>query len=297
MSAIRTVAIAGLGLIGGSLARDLAARGVRVLGWDSDGGAVDAALGEGVLAAALGEDWEGLEDANALVLAVPVGAAAHVLAAALPRLGRVPLVTDAGSTKASIVAAARRLALAAKFVGAHPLAGDHRSGWAASRTGLFDGATVYLTPSPDSTADAVSIARELWTAVGGVVTEIGPGEHDRRLAWTSHLPQVVSSALAAALAGRGIARGDLGPGGLEVIRLAASSPDLWRDVLADNAAEVADAIRAVECRLAAIRAAVESGDAEGIHAWLADANAWAAREDGRAAAVLAIDPLAGVSST
>jgi len=279
VSAIRTVAIAGLGLIGGSLARDLAALGVRVLGWDEDADAVGAALREGVLAAALGEDWEGLEDADAFVLAVPVRAAASVLAAALPRLGRVRLVTDAGSTKASIVTAAGRLGVAAKFVGAHPLAGDHRSGWPASRRGLFDGATVYLTPSPESTAEAVSLARELWTAVGGVVTEICAGEHDRRLAWTSHLPQVVSSALAAALAGQGIARGDLGPGGLEVTRLAASSPDLWRDILADNAAEVTDAIRAVERRLAAIRAAIESGDAEAIRAWLTNANAWGARDD------------------
>jgi prephenate dehydrogenase len=278
VSGIHTVAIAGLGLIGGSLARDLAGNGVRVLGFDTDGDALDAALREGVVAAALGAEWGGLEDADVFVLAVPVRAAGDVLAAALSRLGRVRLVTDAGSTKRSIVAAARSLGLAAKFVGAHPLAGDHRSGWAASRPGLFEGATVYLTPSTESTEDVVSLARELWTGVGGVVTEIDADEHDRRLAWTSHLPQVVSSALAAALAEQGIARRDLGPGGRDVTRLAASSPEMWRDILADNAAAVAEAVHAVEGRLAALRIAIESGDAEGISAWLTDANAWGARE-------------------
>jgi prephenate dehydrogenase len=273
---VRTVAIAGLGLIGGSLARDLAARGVRVLGADVDRGTVDAALCEGVLSAALGEDWGGLEDADVFVLAVPVRAAPALLESALPRLDGVRLITDAGSTKTSIVAAARRLGLGATFVGAHPLAGDHRSGWASSRPGSFDGATVYITPTDASTADAVSLARALWTSVGGMVTEIGVDEHDRRLAWTSHLPQVVSSVLAAALAEQGIARGDLGPGGRDVTRLAASSPAMWRDILADNAAAVADAIGAVERRLASIRTAIESGDEAAIRAWLADAKMWGA---------------------
>ena len=275
---LRTVAIAGLGLIGGSLARDLAARGVRVLGYDRDPDAVDAALREGVIAAALGDDWGGLEDADALVLAVPVRAATALLRDALPRLGGLRLITDAGSTKSSIVAEARRLELGARFVGAHPLAGATASGWAASRTGLFAGATIYLTPMDESSPGAVDLARELWTSVGGTLVEMDADEHDRLLAWTSHLPQVVSSALAAALAERGIARSALGPGGRDVTRLAASSPKMWRDILADNAGAVAEAIGAVERQLAAVRAAIESGDAGGIRAWLEGGSAWGARK-------------------
>ena len=273
-----TVAIAGLGLIGGSLARDLAARGVRVLGYDANRATLHAALAEGVIAAAPGDDWAGLEDADALVLAVPVHAAAETLRDALPRLGGVRLITDAGSTKAEIVVQAARLGIGARFVGAHPLAGDTRSGWAASRTGLFDGARVYLTPSAESSRAAADLARWLWTSVGGRTVELAADEHDRLLAWTSHLPQVVSSALGAALAERGIARGELGPGGRGATRLAASSPEVWRGILADNAANVTAAILEVERQLAAARAAIESGDAEAIGRWMEIGHAWGERE-------------------
>jgi prephenate dehydrogenase len=274
VTGIRTVAVAGLGLIGGSLARDLGARGVRVLGYDPDAGALDGAVAEGVVSA-LGPGLEGVEDADALVLAVHVCAAPALLEAAAPRLGRVRLITDAGSTKASIVAAAARLGLGAKFVGAHPLAGDHRSGWPAARLGLFTGATLYLTPSAESGAEAVALARELWTVVGARTVEIGAEEHDRLLAWTSHLPQVVSSALAAVLAGRGITRGDLGGGGRDVTRLAGSSSAVWRDILADNAAAVSDAIAEMERQLASVRAAIDAGDADAISAWLTESAEWA----------------------
>ncbi|HET7464591.1 MAG TPA: prephenate dehydrogenase/arogenate dehydrogenase family protein [Longimicrobium sp.] len=270
----RTVAVAGLGLIGGSLARDLAARGVRVLGYDADRSTLEAALGSGVVAAALGEGWGGVEDADALVVAVPVRAAAAMLRDARPRLAGVRLITDAGSTKAAIVAEAGRLGIGARFVGAHPLAGGTRSGWAAARAGLFEGATVYLTPSAESSPEAVDLARSLWASVGGRAVEMTADEHDRLLAWTSHLPQVVASAVGAALAERGIAPGQLGPGGHGVTRLAASSPDVWRDILADNAANVTTALAAVERHLAAARAAIESGDVAAIRAWLEVGRDW-----------------------
>lgn len=253
MSGIGTVAVAGLGLIGGSAARDLAAAGARVLGWDRDRASVDAALGEGVIAAALGPELEGLEEADVFLIAVPVGAATEVLEAALPRLGRARLVTDTGSTKASIVETACRLGIGNRFVGSHPFAGDHRSGWSASRAGLFGAASVYLCPTPQSSPDAISLARELWGSLGAVPIDIDAGEHDRRLAWTSHLPQVVSSALMAVLEGHGFAREDLGPGGRDMTRLAGSSPALWADILRDNRANVVEALSALEAELARMR--------------------------------------------
>jgi len=258
------VAVAGLGLIGGSLARDLAARGVRVLGHDRDPEAVDAALAEGVVAAPLEKDFGGLEDADALVVAVPVRAAGAVLEAALPRLGSVPLVTDAGSTKRGIAAAAERLGLGDRFVGGHPLAGDHTSGWAASRRGLFEGARVYLCPSANASAAALALARELWTAAGGVVVEMDAGDHDRLLAWTSHLPQVASSALAATLAVQGIARSDLGRGGRDVTRLAGSSAEVWTDIALDNADFLLGGIDGMRARLDAIRDALAAGDRDRV---------------------------------
>ena len=253
MSGIGTVAVAGLGLIGGSAARDLAAAGARVLGWDRDRASVDSALGEGVIAAALGQELEGLEEVDVFVIAVPVGAAVEVLEAALPRLGRARLVTDTGSTKASIAEAASRLGIGERFVGSHPFTGDHRSGWSASRAGLFDAAPVYLCPTPQSSPDAISLARELWAALGATPIEIDAAEHDHRLAWTSHLPQVVSSALMAVLEGHGFTREDLGPGGRDMTRLAGSSPSLWADILRDNRANVVEALAALEQEVARVR--------------------------------------------
>jgi prephenate dehydrogenase len=264
LTELRSVAVAGLGLIGGSLARDLAARGIRVLGYDRDPAAVDAALADGVVAAALDGGFGGLEEADALVLAVPVRAAPAVLEAARPRLGPVRLVTDAGSTKRGIAAAADRLGLASRFVGAHPLAGDHLSGWPASRRGLFDGARVYLCPAPAASAEARALARELWTAAGAALVEMDAAEHDRLLAWTSHLPQMVSSSLAATLAEQGVARADLGRGGRDVTRLAGSSAEVWTDIALDNADALLAGVDAMRARLDAIRAALAAGDREGV---------------------------------
>jgi prephenate dehydrogenase len=274
VSGFGTVAVAGLGLIGGSVARDLAAAGVRVLGWDRDAASVGAAVGEGVVSAALGPGFEGLEEADVFLVAVPVGAAPAVLQAARPRLARARLVTDAGSTKASIAAAAERMGLDDRFVGGHPFAGDTRAGWEASRTGLFTGKTVYLCPTPHSSSAAVALARELWTRIGGVPVELEAQEHDRRVAWSSHLPQVVSTALAQALAATGIGPGELGTGGQSATRLAGSSADVWLDILRDNRAHVVEGLAALEARIGSIRAAIDADDAEAIRTAFLAANRW-----------------------
>ncbi|CAA9333315.1 MAG: hypothetical protein AVDCRST_MAG89-2245, partial [uncultured Gemmatimonadetes bacterium] len=190
---IESAAILGLGLIGGSLARDLAANGVRVFAGDRDEAAVRAAAEQGI---ARPLTWN--EPMDVVVLAVPVVAARELLRELAGRMEGVRLITDAGSTKRSIVDAAEQMGIGARFVGSHPLAGDHRSGWDASRAGLFEGARVYLSPSPSTDADALELARELWTRVGAVPEVMDAVEHDRRLAWTSHLPQAASTALARA---------------------------------------------------------------------------------------------------
>ncbi|HET7322311.1 MAG TPA: prephenate dehydrogenase/arogenate dehydrogenase family protein, partial [Longimicrobiaceae bacterium] len=168
---IQSAAVVGLGLIGGSVARDLAALGVRVLGRDRDASAVGAAVEEGVVASALGDDLSGVQDAELVVLALPVSAAAAALRALRPHLGAARLVTDVGSTKRGIIAAAVECDLGDRFVGSHPLAGSEASGWSASREGLFRDAPVYLSPTPATAPPALSLARELWTALGGVHVE------------------------------------------------------------------------------------------------------------------------------
>jgi prephenate dehydrogenase len=269
-----TIAVLGLGLIGGSLARDLAAAGARVLGHDADDATLAAAREAGVVAEALDDELEGLEAAEVAVLAVPVAAAPALLARAAPRLAGARLVTDVGSTKRAIVAAAAETGLADRFVGGHPLAGDHRSGWSATRTGLFRGMPVYLCPSPASSPAAVARAVELWCAVGAVPETVDAESHDRRVAWTSHLPQAASSALARALAAAGVPRAGLGPGGRDVTRLAAGSAAMWCGIALENAAELDRALAALGAEVDRLRAALRAGDRDAVHAWFADGRRW-----------------------
>ncbi|HEU0302087.1 MAG TPA: prephenate dehydrogenase/arogenate dehydrogenase family protein [Longimicrobium sp.] len=266
---IRSVAIVGLGLIGGSLARDLAARGVRVYASDADYGTLQKAITLGIVAGMWDE-----ERVDAVVFAVPVLEVPVVTRWLMDRLDGVRLITDAGSTKRSIVARAEKLGWGDRFVGSHPLAGDHRSGWDASRAGLFDGARVFLCPTPSTSGQAMELAAGLWTMVGGRPEVVDADEHDRRLAWTSHLPQAVSSTLGRALAGQGIGRVELGPGGRDVTRLAGSSPEMWADIALDNADALLPALEAMEAELRALRDALSAGDRERLRALFAAAREW-----------------------
>ncbi|HEV2131793.1 MAG TPA: prephenate dehydrogenase/arogenate dehydrogenase family protein, partial [Longimicrobiaceae bacterium] len=271
---IRSAAVVGLGLIGGSLARELAARGVRVLAHDRDTAALQAALEEGVVHASLGESLEGVGEADLLVIAVPVDAAPAVLSIVRSQLGSVRLVTDVGSTKQAVVRAAEALGIGERFVGSHPLAGDHRSGWSASRPGLFRDARVYLCPTPTTGEAALELARQLWTGLGAEPELLDAQAHDQRLAWTSHLPQAASTALAQALAAAGIAPCDLGPGGRDVTRLAGSSPEMWTGIALENAAALSGATEALEERLRELRAALRRGDEQAVHRFFEAGREW-----------------------
>jgi prephenate dehydrogenase len=274
-----TVAIVGLGLIGGSLARDLAALGVGVVGVDRDPGTVEAALLAGVIAR--GHDGahldEALADAAVVILAAPVGALPGLIegvSGAAPRA----LISDVGSTKRSVAAAAAAAGCAHRFVGAHPMAGDTASGWAAARPGLFAGAPVWLCPGPGAPASAVTRIEAIWRQVGALPRTIDPVAHDRLLAWSSHLPQLVASALGTALAGAGVARDLLGPGGRDTTRLAASDPVVWTDILLDNRDQVGDAVDGLLQSLARLRAALDNGDRRELDAVLQAARGWAAAD-------------------
>ncbi|HSW29344.1 MAG TPA: prephenate dehydrogenase [Longimicrobiales bacterium] len=268
-----TVAIIGLGLIGGSLARDLSALGRRVLGYDRDAATLRSALAEGCIHA-LPDAHRAIEEADVVVIALPVGAAPPTVAELAPLLENAALITDVGSTKRSIVAAAEAAGLGVRFVGSHPLAGDHRSGWDASRPGLFRGAPCFLCPARGASDAAVERAAALWRSVGAVPQRISAAEHDARMAWASHLPQAAASALAAALAGSGYGADALGPGGRQATRLAESSPALWTDILLDNADQVEPALAALEAEVAQLRGCVRQRDAATLARLLSEAKAW-----------------------
>lgn len=269
----RTVAIVGLGLIGGSLARDLAARGARVLGYDRDQESVRLALASGAVHAALDAALTGIAEAEWLILAVPVSEAAEILGAIASTSEQLTLITDVGSTKRGTADAARRLGLP-QFVGSHPLAGCHRSGWSASRPGLFEGATVFLCSDPCTRAEAVEHARVLWESLGANPALRSAEEHDEHMAWVSHLPHLASFALALAIQSQGKAYSDLGPGGRDAVRLAASSPAMWRAIGMENAAAISRAISALERELQGLRSALERDDGVGLEARIARSATW-----------------------
>ena len=274
---IDSVAIIGLGLMGGSLARDLKARGVRVLGFDRDAHSAQLALSENVIDSVLTEELSGIEGAQVLVLAVPVKAAHRILEMCAPQLAQTMLITDVGSVKREIQATAENLGLGDRFVGAHPFAGDHRAGWNASRVGLYQDARVFMCPSAETSPALLATAEELWRAVGAVPEVTSAAEHDERMAWTSHLPQVAATALAHAFEHHGIGPDDLGPGGRSATRLAGSDAEMWADIAMENSAAIASAIAELEKQLSAARTAIRTGDPHAIRAFFTDSASWAAR--------------------
>jgi prephenate dehydrogenase len=274
---IDSVAIIGLGLMGGSLARDLAARGVRVVGFDSNRESLQAALEEEVIADALGDDFAGIENVLAVVLAVPVKSAETILWACAPRLGKANLITDVGSVKRGIVTTAEKLGLGKHFVGSHPFTGDHRAGWSAARSNLYKGARVFLCPSAETSDGALAAAQELWSTVGALTQNMSADEHDQRIAWTSHLAQITATALAHALGQQGILSDELGPGGRSVTRLAASDADVWTDIALENGAELAAAIAELEKRLSLARAAIAAADAAAVREFFTVGATWSVR--------------------
>lgn len=271
------VGVVGLGLIGGSLVHDLTCAGRRVIGWDPDPGALQCAEEEtGLVPAA---DLAGVlqAGAGAVILAAPV----HTLPGLIEVVGRERyrgVVMDVASTKRSVLRAAEAAGVAGRFVGAHPLAGDHRQGWSAARTGLFAEARVFLCRLPGTDEAAVQVAEALWRSVGARPEHMDADAHDSLMAAVSHLPQAVASALGATLAGLDSRVGDLGPGGRDATRLAGSAPDLWTGILLDNADQVLPALARLQDELAGLAGALARRDAHAVRRQLERGREWRTRQ-------------------
>jgi len=268
------IAVIGLGLMGGSMARALHARGVYVLGFDRDGTQLEAALRDGAVQEALASDLAGIATAEVVVLALPVDATVALLPSLAACIGDARLVMDLASTKNSIVAAAESAGLGPRFVGAHPLTGSHRTGWGASRASLFDDARVFLCPTRSTTAGALQLAQSLWRELRAGVEVLDATAHDDQMAWRSHLPHLLSSALAVTLRDAGVRRSALGPGGRDMTRLAGGSPAMWLPIVEDNAAAIVDALVACEQHLRTFREAVAAGDRAAIARFLKAGVEW-----------------------
>ena len=245
-----TVAIVGLGLVGGSLARALTAAGYRVIGHDRPP-VLRQAMSARAIAVAARSVPLAVADADIVVLAASPRANRRLL----PQVGRAARVgatlTDVGSVKRGICSDARRRGLD-RFVGGHPMAGREASGFAASKPDLFRERRWILTPDADTAPGAVRALRALVRAVGARPVLMPPAEHDRVVAFLSHVPQVVAWALfGAAKADRATARhlDVAGPAFGDMTRLARSPRALWREILRENEKEVTAALGALAAHL------------------------------------------------
>ncbi len=254
------VAIVGLGLIGASLG--LAARerlGAQVSGFDSDPGAVDAALALGAIDSGAGPLAGAVAEAEAVFLAAPVGALPRLAGAVLELVGPGCVVSDVGSTKRSLCEAVSD----PRFVGGHPLAGAESRGSAAARGDLFAGATWYLTPGPASSAATLAGVRALVEGLGALPAEIDAGTHDRLMASVSHLPHVFANVLVAQLAQLD-GGGAVGPSFRDATRVAGANSELWSDIFLDNREAVDAAISEAITALRGVQELLASGDRDGL---------------------------------
>ena len=239
------VTIVGLGLVGGSLARALARKGYRVTGVDASGTTRRAARRSGACVRVTARLRDALAGTELLVLAAPPLANLRLLLS-LARETRAPrlIVTDVSSVKRRICAAGARLR-GLDFVGGHPMAGRERSGFAASDPDLFRGRPWILTPARSRPASGR--VRAMVRDVGALPVRLTPAQHDRAVAFVSHLPQLVAWALAD-VARSGRARAPLGrlagPAFLDMTRIASSPRGLWREILEENRDELGRALRA-----------------------------------------------------
>lgn len=240
------LAVIGLGLIGGSLARALrAAKAVTTItGFDPDPEQRRRALELGVIDQAMESAEEAAHAADVIVLAVPVLHTAEAALSVRAGLGPNSILTDVGSTKVSVLEDITRVfgQIPPRFVAAHPIAGTEKSGVAASRVDLFRNHRVVLTPHEGQDPAALADVRAMWEAVGARVVEMDAPCHDAVFAATSHLPHVLAYAFVDMLTRLDNAADifpNAGGGFRDFTRIASSSPEMWHDIVRANRHEVA----------------------------------------------------------
>ncbi len=263
------VVIFGAGLIGGSFALALRRAGAvrEVVGFGRSHATLDQARELGIIDRAGADICAEVGDADLVLLATPVGQMGRLMADIAPHLGERTLVTDGGSTKGDVVAAARENMgdRVVQFVPAHPIAGAELSGAAAARAELYQGKRVVLTPLVENSAAAVARVRRAWELCGAQVAELSPEQHDEVFAAVSHLPHLLSFALVHDLAlreNRDQLLSFAASGFRDFTRIAASSPEMWRDIcLANRSALLGEMDRYMQ-ELDTIRAALTERDAD-----------------------------------
>jgi prephenate dehydrogenase len=267
----RRLAVIGVGLIGGSCALALKRAGMvgRVVGVGRSPANLERAVALGVIDEIATDLASGVSDADAILIATPVGQMPRVFGILRDAMAADAIVTDGGSTKCDVVAAARSQlgARLPRFVPAHPIAGAERSGADAARADLFVGRQVVLTPLADAATDALERVHDFWAACGARVSSLTPEGHDSVFAAVSHLPHALAYALVHMIAARpdaGTLFGFAAGGFRDFTRIASSSPEMWRDICLANRSSLIAELDAYVDALARLRALLDGADGDGL---------------------------------
>lgn len=270
-----SVAILGLGVMGGSLARalsELEGR-PRVMGWSPRAQEREAAERAGVVDAAPTSRDEAVEDAELVVLATPLRASCDLMGEIARTAPPDATLSDVASLKAPLVRAAAAAGVERRWVGCHPMAGSEASGFEASSSSLYRGARVWIVANGGARDHATRV-HALWRSIGARPSEIDADEHDRLMAIASHLPQLAANALASVMMEAGIKPEQLGPGGRDTTRLAASSAELWSDLLEHAAPDLVHGLRELSRAAGRVADMLEAGDVDGVGSLMRTTKAW-----------------------
>lgn len=263
--------VIGCGLMGGSFALALKRAGLvrRVIGYSKSPSTIERAKKLGVIDVGAESALQAVAGSDIVIIAVPVAATEATFRAIRHLVEPGILFMDVGSTKRDVVDAARRVLREriGSFVPAHPIAGKEASGIEQADANLFAGRQVILTPLPQTAPELVQKAADVWAAVGSQVLKMSPENHDAAFAAVSHLPHLLAFAYFNAVTNQSAGRDYLslaGPGFRDFTRIAASSPEVWRDILLANREEVLKQSLRFRQALDAIEAALGNGNGDAV---------------------------------
>ncbi|MBE9137942.1 prephenate/arogenate dehydrogenase [Nodosilinea sp. LEGE 07088] len=262
------IAIIGLGLIGGSLGLDLTRQGYAVRGIARRAATVEAALAMGAVTEA-STDLAAVAGADVVFICTPIDVTVATAAAIAPHLDAEAVLTDVASVKGKIVPAIA--ALWPNFVGGHPMAGKAEAGLAVAEAGLFQGRPYVLTPTEATKPAALERVRAIAASLGANLCQCHPDQHDRAVAWISHLPVMVSSSLILACQGEAdpailaLAQTLASSGFQDTSRVGGGVPELGMLMARHNRAAVLDAIAQYQQQLEQVRNAIATEDWDAVH--------------------------------
>ena len=268
---IKKLVIFGVGLIGGSLALALKRANYceQIVGCSRQVEGLQKAVELGVIDSYTLDPAQAVKGADMILLAVPMGAMASVLSSIKGHTEANAVITDAGSAKASVVAAAESVygVIPDNFVPGHPIAGAEKSGVEAALVDLYDDHKVIVTPLPQTSSDAEQRVIKMWEAAGAEVESMDVKKHDRVLAATSHLPHALAFALVDTLSRSEVSEDifHYAAGGFrDFTRIASSDPVMWRDICLENRQAILESIEAFQKNLSGLHDMVSGADSDGI---------------------------------